>query len=296
MITKFLLDSGDPQEYKQIAQLAKDNGSEIWGATTNPSLIAKNANSKLLGKKLTQQEAFELQKDIALEILGIVPGAVSVEVYSDQETKAEDMIKQGMEIASWHNRLVVKLPTTLEGLKARTALRQNKVTINNTLVFSQEQVFAICLHEKLTAPDLGLWPCFISPFVGRLDDIGQNGMDLVRNSMLLKQKYGFNLWMLEASVRSMSHMSEGFKTETELITAPAKTYIEWFSLKDKSISPSTNQSLQPIPLWTPSDKLLQITTLDEFFKAIQLNELNINHPLTDQGIEKFVADWRTILA
>src|SRR5690349_17207707 len=126
-MTKFLLDSGDPAEYREIAQLAKEKGSELWGSTTNPSLIAK----KLSGDKLTRQEAFALQKDLVMEILSIVPGAVSAEVYADTQTTARDMIEQGRDIASWHERIYVKLPTTLEGFKARTQLRKEGIAINN---------------------------------------------------------------------------------------------------------------------------------------------------------------------
>lgn len=112
--TKFLLDSGDPDEYREIAKLAKDHGSELWGSTTNPTLIAKT----ILNKKFTQDEAFQLQKEIVLEIVRLLPGAVSAEVYADESTTADEMIAQGREIATWHQRVVVKLPTTLEGFKA----------------------------------------------------------------------------------------------------------------------------------------------------------------------------------
>src|ERR1700719_1712375 len=115
-MTKFLLDSGDPDEYKEITSLAKEKGYELWGATTNPTLIAK----KLAGQKITSEEAFALQKKIVFEILDIVPGAVSAEVYADDKTTAEQMVEQGRDIAKWHERIFVKLPTTIEGFKART--------------------------------------------------------------------------------------------------------------------------------------------------------------------------------
>src|SRR5579883_1423586 len=162
-MTKFLLDSGDPIEYREIVALAKEKGSELWGATTNPSLIAK----KLAGKKITQEEALKMQKDLVMEILEIVPGAVSAEVYAEANTTAEQMIEQGKDIATWHERIYVKLPTTIEGFKARTALRKEGIAINNTLVFSQEQIYAICLHEKVIRETYNVgdkhWPSFISP-------------------------------------------------------------------------------------------------------------------------------------
>lgn len=298
MKTKFLLDSGDPDEYREIAKLAKEKNSVLWGATTNPSLIAK----KLAGKKMSPEEAFKLQKEIVLEIVEIVPGAVSAEVYADANTSAESMIDQGKDIATWHQRVVVKLPTTIEGFKARTILRKANILTNNTLVFSQEQIFAICLHEYLIQAEgakKGEWPPFISPFIGRLDDKGEKGIDLVQNGMTMKRVYNFNLWMLAASIRSIQHMKHSIALESELITAPAKVYKDWFSLdKAEQEKPdfSYGEGLDNIPDWVPSDKLRNIQTIDEFMSAISSETLNIQHSLTDAGITKFAQDWKAILS
>jgi len=309
---KLLLDSGDPDEYREISDLAKEKGQELWGATTNPSLIAKKLSSPLrqgsseASKKITHKEAFELQKQIVLEIIDIVPGAVSAEVYADETTKAEEMIAQGKEIVTWHERVFVKLPTTIEGFKARTELRKLSVPINNTLVFSQEQIFAICLHEKIATSSQAAvtqkkWPCFISPFVGRLDDIGINGMDLVRNGMKIKELFkgipSGTPWMLEASVRNRTHIQEGFDSKTELITAPSKAYKDWFG-QESPKSPKQPQSFQltPIPYWEPPEELLQIDTAEQFMQTIESGKLNIRHDLTDKGIVKFANDWKAIIA
>lgn len=299
--TKFLLDSGDPDEYRELMQIAKLHDSEIWGSTTNPSLIAK----KLAGKKLTVKEAFALQKDLVLEILSIVSGAVSAEVYAAPETTAEEMIEQGREIATWHDRVVVKLPTTIEGFKARAALRSEKIMTNNTLVFSQEQIFAICMHEYLIQKQYGptneLFPPFISPFVGRLDDVGQDGMSLVEHGMRIKQGFDLMLpssklaiWMLEASVRTAAHIQRGFDTGTELMTAPMKVYKDWFETGGE-VKTDTTQNLTPLPIWTPSEEIQKIDTLDAFMQAIETKKLDITHPLTEKGIIKFVEDWKAIL-
>lgn len=293
MKTKFLLDSGDPDEYKKISEFAKKQGFEIWGATTNPTLIAK----KLTGQKFIEQNAFELQKKIVLEIIEIVPGIVSAEVYADLATKATDMIKQGLEIASWHKRVAVKLPTTVEGFKARTVLREKNILTNNTLVFSQEQVFAICLHEQIiqnTFKPKNLWPPFISPFVGRLDDIGKMGMDLILNSLKIKNLFNAPVWMLEASVRSTQHISLGLKYNVDLITAPVKAYNAFFG-SDSTSYMSKNLNLQPITFWNPPKELLEIKTIDQFISVIENNKLNINHPLTQSGIERFAKDWQEII-
>ncbi|MBP9719526.1 MAG: hypothetical protein KBD46_03575 [Candidatus Levybacteria bacterium] len=292
-MTKFLLDSGDPEEYKKLVRIAQNAGSQMWGSTTNPSLIAK----KLAGKKLTVKEAFALQKDLVLEILSIVTGAVSAEVYSDKDTTADAMIEQGKEIATWHERVVVKLPTTLEGFKARTTLRKEKIMTNNTLVFSQEQIFAICLHEhliqKLFGPTNDLFPPFISPFVGRLDDIGEDGMSLVEHGMRIKDSFTSTIWMLEASVRTSDSIKRGIDIGTELITAPMNIYETWFAIQDQPLG--YTKGLTPLPIWTPSAELLATATIEEFMSIITSKKLNITHPLTEKGIVKFVEDWKAIL-
>lgn len=295
-MTKFLLDSGDPDEYQELAELFKSHNLELWGSTTNPTLIAKKLG---LDKKYTHSDALNLQKQIILQIVEIVPGAVSAEVYADQDTKAEQMILQGQEIATWHNRVVVKLPTTLEGFKARTGLRNLGIVTNNTLVFSQQQIFAICLHEQIMQSTFGPfeqdYPPFISPFVGRLDDTSQNGMDLVRNGIKIQKLFKPNqTWMLEASVRTNEHIIEGIATQTELITAPGKAYKPW--LEQPLSSNHSNSSLTPIPYWQPPDTLLQITTLDEFEHALTTKTLDISHPLTDKGLVQFAKDWQQILS
>jgi len=296
---KFLLDSGDPQEYKELSELANLNKNQLWGSTTNPSLIAK----KLSGKKVSQKEAYELQKQIVLEILHLVEGAVSAEVYADKSTPAEQMIEQGMEISKWNNRVVVKLPTNLEGLKARTELRKQGVPINNTLVFSQQQIFAICLHEKLIQqlynPKDAPFPPFISPFVGRLDDKGLDGMQLVEYGMEIKNSFDFDMWMLESSVRSAEHIKRGILAQSDIATIPAKVMRSWLEMSDEekdTIDPfEYSKNLKEIEKWEPSDELKKISSLEQFIAALETNKLDIQHELTDTGLERFAADWNALI-
>lgn len=293
-MTRFILDSGNPEEYKQVSKLAKDHNQEMWGGTTNPSLIAKKLSEQ--GKKLTMDEAFLLQKNIVMQILELVPGAVSAEVYADLTTTADSMIKQGREIATWDERVVIKLPTTLEGFKARTQLRKLNITINNTLVFSQQQIYAICLHENLMQREYGAeskWPNFISPFIGRLDDIGEDGLSLVKNGMQIKGLFDVDTWMLAASIRSTHHLADCIAAESELVTAPLKVYQDWF---EHNGEPSEAlQGLQASPLWEPPDNLSEIRSIESFMEAIGSGQLNISHPLTEKGIIKFTEDWKAIL-
>jgi|SRR3989344_3367978 len=295
-MTQYLLDSGDPEEYKAIANLAREHNEVLFGATTNPSLIAK----KLAGKKVSAQEAFELQKQIVMEIIDIVPGPVSAEVYADGKTTGEEMAQQGREIAKWHERIVVKLPTTLEGFKARTLLRREKIPINNTLVFSQQQVFAVNLHERLIQNNENLWPPFISPFVGRLDDMSEDGMVVVEHAMRLKRTYNFTPLVLLSSVRRKEHMKRGVDCEADLVTAPATVYEEWFSLaqeqKNAIDTKAYAASLKSIDYWDPPAELLAIDSIDWFNQAIATGKLNIQHDLTDKGLVRFAEDWKTIIA
>lgn len=301
-MTKLILDSGDPIVAQEISDLAKKSGSEIWGVTTNPTLIAQ----KLTGKKLTQKEAFALQKDLVLDMVKIVPGAVSAEVYADHETSAEDMTTQGLNIATWHERVIVKLPTTLEGFKARTNLRKEGVPINNTLVFSQEQVFAISMHEKLMKEKYGKakfeWPCFISPFIGRLDERGISGLSLVENALRISHTYFEKdlVWMLEASVRNVEQMQGGIELGTELMTVRPSVLKDWFALtpdQQKTINVATyKKDLKNISQWIPSEELLNLSSVETLMAAIENSSLDITHPLTTAGIDKFVADWQAILS
>lgn len=299
-MTKLLLDSGDPQEYEEISLLLKEKGIELWGSTTNPSLIAKKIADS--GKKLTQEEAFTLQKEIILAIIKIVPGAVSGEVYADQTTTAEHMVEQGRVIASWHPQVVVKLPTTIEGFKARTLLRKEGIGINNTLVFSQEQVFAICLHEKLMqslyVTAKSGFPAFISPFLGRLDDKGEDGIVFLENAQKIQKLFQEKTtWMLAASIRNTYHLKKCFDLQSNLITAPAKVYKEWFSMSkdEQALVKNPLPNLTAIEAWTPSEDLQQISSVDIFMETLTSKKLDISHPLTTAGIDKFVADWQTIL-
>lgn len=328
-MTQYLLDSGDPDEFRAISTLAKEHNEVLFGATTNPTLIAK----KLAGKKVSQNEAFELQKQIVLEIIDIVPGPVSAEVYADEKTTAEEMVEQGRKIASWHERVVVKLPTTVEGFKVRTVLRREKIPINNTLVFSQQQIFAVNLHEQIIQqeqttnpsasfrasdqrPNGQLWPPFISPFVGRLDDRGEDGTAVVEHAMRQKRAHNFTPLVLLSSVRRAEHVKRGVDCEVDLITAPGKVYQEWFTLADEQpfgfLRQSSGQvaqgkkeaidtktyasTLKPIDYWNPPQELLAIDSVEEFMEAITSGKLDIRHDLTDIGLIKFADDWKAIIA
>ena len=218
------------------------------------------------------------------------------------------MAKQGEEIASWNERIYVKLPTTIEGFKARTILRKKNISINNTLVFSQQQIFAITLHESIirkTYPDnQPKWPQFISPFVGRIDDLGENGMQVIENGMKIKEAFAsINnqplTWMLASSIRRVEHLKRSIELNAEIITAPGKIYKEWFSKtleQQEQIDTQTYaQSFAPVSYWQVPQAIQEIGTFEAFMTAVETKNLDISHPLTNSGIEQFVQDWKEIL-
>ncbi len=186
---KFFLDTANINEIREAAALGV-----LDGITTNPSLIAKE------GKPF---------KQAILEICGIVDGPVSVEVVS---TDAGGMCKEAHEFAPWHKNVVVKLPTTREGLKACKCLSQEGIPINMTLCFSPNQALLVA---KAGA-------AYVSPFVGRLDDISHVGMDLVRQIIQIYKNYNFKTQVLAASLRHPLHVVEAAMAGAHVATMPFK--------------------------------------------------------------------------
>ena len=170
--TKIFLDSGDPAETR-AAFLAL---GFLDGQTTNPSLVAKNPETA--GKKFSKDELISFYRKVVEEISSLIPkGSVSVEVYADALTSAEEMLKQARIFNKWISNAHVKFPTTTEGLKAAEIAVREGIKVNMTLVFSQQQAAAVYMATKGAKKG----DVFISPFAGRLDDIGENGMDVISN-------------------------------------------------------------------------------------------------------------------
>jgi len=211
---KFFVDSADINEIK----VAVDMGCAD-GVTTNPSLLAK------VGRPL---------KAVIREIAALVDGPISVECVS---TRAEDMVKEGMALAAWHPNVVIKIPMGVEGLKATRALAKKEIQTNVTLVFSPVQAL-LCAKAGAT---------FVSPFVGRLDDIGQEGMETMRQIVDIFINYDFKTEVLVASVRNPIHVLESALAGAHVATLPLAV-------------------------------LKQLT----------------EHPLTNIGIERFLADWAKV--
>ncbi|MFD1361623.1 fructose-6-phosphate aldolase [Lentibacillus salinarum] len=208
---KFFLDSASIDEIRSVNELGI-----LAGVTTNPSLVSKEGVSF---------------HDRLKEITSEVSGSVSAEVISED---AEGMIKEGKELAAIAPNVTVKVPMTLEGLKAVKAFSDLNIKTNVTLVFNANQA--------LLAARAGA--SYVSPFLGRLDDIGHDGMDLIATISSIFDRHGISTEIIAASIRHPLHVTDAAANGAHIATIPYKV-------------------------------------------VAQL----VKHPLTDQGIEKFLADW-----
>jgi len=211
---KFFLDTANLDEISN----ATDMGL-IDGVTTNPTLVAREGEQFL---------------PLVTEICRLVKGPVSLETVSSD---AEGMVREAMELSSIADNVVVKIPMTPEGLKAVRVCTGERIRTNVTLVFSPVQAL---LAAKAGAS-------YISPFVGRIDDVGNVGMDVIADIMEIKENYGFESEIIVASVRHPGHVLESALLGADIATVPFNVIMQLFS-----------------------------------------------HPLTDIGIEKFLADWEKV--
>jgi len=283
--TKILVDGGDPDQTLQIKKLI----GFVDGQTTNPSLIAKNPEVQQLlasGHRLTTEEQKGEYKKIVQRISPLVGTAgVSIEVFADLDTTAEQMLAQGQEMFSWIPNAYIKYPCTHEGLRAAHVSVEQGIRVNMTLCFSQDQAAAVYAATRGSKE-----PVYVSPFIGRLDDLGQNGMDVVRNILRMYQAGDHHVHVLAASIRHLDHLLFSFAMDADLATVPAKVLEEW--------------AAQGTPL--PDDSFVYhgIDSKGQHLKPIAYKELDLNapwesfdvrHELTTKGIKQFVADYESTL-
>ncbi len=211
---KFFIDTANVKEIREAASLGV-----VDGVTTNPSLVAK--------------EGRDFRKVIE-EICSIVDGPISAEAVS---LEADKMVAEAADLAKIHKNIVVKLPMTKDGLKATKVLAGQGIKVNMTLVFSPMQAL---LAAKVGA-------AYVSPFVGRLDDISHYGMDLVRQVVTIYDNYGYETEVIVASIRNPLHVVDAALAGAHISTIP-------------------------------------FGVIDQLVK----------HPLTDIGLNKFLADWKKL--
>lgn len=186
---RLFIDTANLDEIKEAA-----SWGVVSGVTTNPSLIAKE------GRDL---------KEVITEITSLVDGPISAEV---NEGKAEDMIAQALELAKIHKNIVIKLPMTMEGIKACKALTDKRIKTNVTLIFS--------VHQALIACEAGA--TYISPFMGRMDDIGLDSTKLIEDISQLILNYRYDTQIIAASIRNVSHIETAALAGADIATIPFK--------------------------------------------------------------------------
>ena len=284
--TKILVDGGDPDETKRIKELI----GFVDGQTTNPSLIAKNPEVRQLvesGHTLSSEQESSEYRKIVQAISPLVGSAgVSIEVFADFDTTAAQMVRQGEEMFTWVPNAYIKYPCIREGLRAAKLSVERSIRVNMTLCFSQSQAAAVYAATKGSKD-----PVYVSPFVGRLDDRGDDGMQVVENIEKMYARGDGHVQVLVASLRKLDHLFYAFKLRCGLVTAPAKILEDWatrhlsrpgddfvYSAVDKN-----ERSLRKIP-----------------YQDLDLNasweSFDLKHELTDKGIKKFVDDYRSTLA
>jgi transaldolase len=191
---QIFLDTANIEQIRQAARLGV-----ISGVTTNPSLVSHEGRA--------DYEA------VVKEICSIIPGPVSVEVLVE---KTKDMIEQAQKIAAWAPNVVVKIPATAAGLEAISTLTKKKIKVNMTLCFSLNQAILGALAGAT----------FVSPFVGRLDDIGQDGMEVVRDIVAAFEYYEFDTQVIAASIRHPEHCLAAAKAGAHIATVPYKVLMQ----------------------------------------------------------------------
>ena len=273
--TRIFLDSGDPNETKEAVRLL----GFLDGQTTNPSLVSKNPAAD---KKFTLSDLRGFYREIVREVAFLIQdGSVSIEVYADKNTTIEEMLEQGREMFSWIPNAHIKFPTTKEGLAAAEQAIKEGIRVNMTLCFSQQQAAAV--YAATVGAKKG--QVFVSPFIGRLDDRGENGMHLIENILRMYKKGDGHVEVLTASVRNINHLLYAIHLGSDIVTAPFKVLREWG--EGRMPMPEENfmynaGNLRPIP-----------------YEELDLNKdwsaFDISHELTDAGIERFASDWNSLL-
>ncbi len=279
--TRIFLDGGDPGETRALlGQLGF-----LDGQTTNPTLISRNPEAKARltrGDRFSPGEILGFYRGVVNDLSKLLPsGSVSVEVYADAGTTADEMLGQGREMFSWIPNAHVKFPTTREGLKAAERAVQEGLRVNMTLCFSQEQAAAV--YAATRGAKRG--QVFVSPFVGRLDDRGENGMDVVANILRMYAAGDGHVEVLTASVRSMDHLLYALALGSDIITAPFGVLRTW------------GEQGMPVPGsdYRYGAKALRPIPYHRIDLATPWERLDIRHELTDRGMEKFSSDWNDLI-
>jgi transaldolase len=279
--TRIFLDGGNPDE---TAGAIRRLGF-LDGQTTNPTLISKNPGVRehLEGDgRFSSGELIAYYRDVVKKLSAMVPqGSISIEVYSDRTTRAEAMLQQGREMFGWIPNAHIKFPTSAEGLEAASTAIKEGLRVNMTLCFSQAQAAAVYAATRGARKG----QVFVSPFIGRLDDRGENGMDLIASIVRMYAKGDGHVEVLTASVRNADHLLYAIRLGSDIITSPFAILEEW--------------GKEGLPLPGPDYHYgsggLKAIAYEEIDLTKDWRDYDIRHDLTDKGMERFSQDWNSLL-
>jgi len=279
--SRIFLDGGDPHEAQKVVEML----GFLDGQTTNPTLISKNPQARKLlekGERFTEEEVMNFYHFVVRELSALMPqGAISIEVYADGSTPADLMLRQAEKMFGWIPNAHIKFPSSAEGLKAAEEAIRRGFRVNMTLCFSQDQAAAV--YAATRGAKRG--SVFVSPFIGRLDDVGENGMDLIRNIMTMFRQGDAHVEVLTASVRRLDHLLQALKLGSDIVTAPYEVLKEWHA--KGMVLPGDDYvydsgSLKPIPY-----RDIPLT--------LRWDQYNVQHDLTAKGMERFSSDWNALI-
>ena len=279
--TRIFLDGGNPDETKEIIKLL----GFLDGQTTNPTLIAKTPGVREhleRGGRFTSEDIYNYYRAVVKKISALITrGSVSIEVYADLSTKADEMLRQGREMFSWIPNAHIKFPASQEGLIAAEQAVKSGLRVNLTLCFTQEQAAAV--YAATRGAKRG--DVFVSPFIGRLDDRGENGMDLISNIVGMYRKGDGHVEVLTASVRNMDHLLYAVKLGSDIITVPFEILKEW---GEKGLP-------MPGDDYRYDSKGLRTIPCKDSDLSKKWQDYDISHDLTVKGMESFSKDWNSLI-
>lgn len=282
------LDSGNPEETRK----AKNLLGTLDGQTTNPSLVVKNPEvAKYLsdGKKLSEQELLTLYKKIIQELEQELPdGHLSIEVNANWDSTAEDLLRQAEEMITWGKNTNIKFPTTNAGVQAANDFVKKGGRVNMTLVFDQVQSAAV-YSATISAAN----PSFLSPFMGRWDDRGYQGVDLIKNIVQMYKAFDekrgstSHVKILAASIRNLNHLYASLAYGADILTIPYGMIEKWVAEGKKS--PETFEM-------PPSELKPMAYESIEFNEDYHVYDIKKEEgSLLDEGLKKFAADWNSLI-
>jgi len=280
--TLIFLDSGDWQDTTK----ALDALGFLDGQTTNPSLIAKSptAIARLeTGKKFEKSELLDFYQQTVQHIQVLIPeGSVSIEVFADANSTDSELLKQAKQMQSWAKNNHIKFPIVKAGVQAASQIVVDSGSVNMTLCFNQSQALAV--HLAMSGATLTN-QVLISPFVGRLNDQGLDGLSLIKNIQRMYNLLNSPVQILAASIRSLEDFLELLAMEVDIITAPVNILEEWGKLG------------MPIPEPKSSLRSGNLKSIDylEFAPESNWQNLSLEDSMTDMGLVKFVKDWNALI-